>query len=313
MAEGLNLFPTLTDELFDKIRFETTPYEFSYQLNEEEFYLSDEAIEGSNLFFKIIDEKGIWNPDENNLILRKSYKLRTYSCLFGPDGIACRGAEIGLAIMWTSQSSKQRGIIEIGSISKSQKEEASFQVEYNFGEALLRGSIEFSTIFYLKKSGNPTLAEEHLANDEGYILGELDKTVIMIDGNGSMFPIYEVNEPSQPLWYVKCDWEDPAFDMFSECVSININTAHRCFKKYLDRNKKTFNDQLLKEVMAGALMVIIMKMKESAYWVQTVEGTGYQIGSVCEAVNYFVSVLEWNTSSPEHLSISIRKFLDARM
>ena len=98
--------------------------------------------------------------------------------------------------------SKQRGVIPIGEIENSQRD-LEFELNYEFSEAQLRGSVEFSTIIYLKEAGTPLWGEEHLANQYGCILGELDnKFVIRLDGNGSVFPMYEIHEPGQPLWYV---------------------------------------------------------------------------------------------------------------
>ena len=47
--------------------------------------------------------------------------------------------------MWTSPDSKQRGVIPIGEIENSQRD-LEFELNYEFLEAQLRGSVEFSTI-----------------------------------------------------------------------------------------------------------------------------------------------------------------------
>jgi hypothetical protein len=88
--------------------------------------------------------------------------------LFGPNGIACNNAKLGIALMWTSPDSKQRGVIPIGEIENSQRD-LEFELNYEFSEAQLRGSVEFSTIIYLKEAGTPLWGEEHLANQYGCI------------------------------------------------------------------------------------------------------------------------------------------------
>lgn len=309
MSTELKLFPTLTDEMFEKIRYQASPYYFFYNRDGIEYELELESLDGSATMCKVSDKEGVWSPDDYDLILKRCYTFKTYSYLFGVDGIACRNAELGIAIMWTSVTSKQRGVIDVGTIINNGSDEVSFSVEYNFDIAQLRGNVEFKTIIYLKRSGNPTLSEEFLANTEGYVLGELDSLVIILDGNGSMFPIYEVNEPSQPLWYIHCNWEDPTYEMFAETVKININRAHPGYK-FLD--KKTYRDLLLNEIMASAVSIVINNIKESEYWSQTVSGENLQIGSVSQAIYYFISTLEWKLDSQESLSLSIRKFLDSR-
>lgn len=312
MADVISLFPTLTDDLLGKIRFQKSEYEFYYFRDEYIYNLIAEEIDGNISLHAIKDEEGVWNPDDYNLCLKRRYSLRTCQCLFGENGIACNNAVIGMAIIWTSQDSKQRGVINVGEIQKSDKDLA-LKVEYEFPAAQLRGSVDFTTVLYIKQEGTPGWNEEHLANKYGCILGEIDKFTIAIDGKGSVFPIYEVDEPGQPLWYVKCDWDDPTYDLFSESVQINLNRAHKNFK-YLDKTKRTYDNQLLIEVISSALSIVIMKLREQElYWDDTISGKGLQSGSVSEAVNYFKDVLEWDVTSPELISLSIRKFFDQRI
>ena len=312
MAASISLFPTLNDELFGKIRYQVSQYEFYYIREEQENFLRTEEIENGSMINKLMDDEGIWSPDEYNLCIRRKYSLRTYQCLFGENGIACSNAILGLALMWTSSDSKQRGVVPIGDISNSLKD-LELILDYEFIQAQLRGLVEFTTIVYIKNVGTPSWEEEHLANEYGCILGELDKFIIKLDGTGSVFPMYEVNEIGQPLRYVKCDWDDPTYEQFSECISININTAHKNYK-YLDKKKRTFNEQLLKEIIASALVLIITKLKgQEDYWDETMSGNNLETGSVSEAIYYFVNTLEWDVSTPETISLSIRKFFDQRM
>ena len=312
MAASISLFPTLNDELFGKIRYQVSQYEFYYIREEQENFLRTEEIENGSMINKLMDDEGIWSPDEYNLCIRRRYSLRTYQCLFGENGIACSNAILGLALMWTSSDSKQRGVVPIGDISNSLKD-LELILDYEFIQAQLRGLVEFTTIVYIKNVGTPSWEEKHLANEYGCILGELDKFIIKLDGTGSVFPMYEVNEIGQPLWYVKCDWDDPTYEQFSECISININTAHKNYK-YLDKKKRTFNEQLLKEIIASALVLIITKLKgQEDYWDATISGNNLETGSVSEAIYYFVNTLEWDVSTPETISLSIRKFFDQRM
>lgn len=80
--------------------------------------------------------------------------------------------------------------------------------EKEFEVAQLRGEVVFSTILYIADAGTPDSDELHLANTKGYVLGKLEDYTIKLDGNGSIFPVFEVSEPGQPLWYVRCDWID---------------------------------------------------------------------------------------------------------
>lgn len=312
MATSISLFPTLDEKLKGKIRYQVTQYELFYVRDDTEYVLRAEEIDNSIIMHKLIDDEGVWTPDNYSIHIRRKYSLSTYQCLFGERGIACKNAVLGLGLVWTSSDSKQRGVIPIGELINSNNDILE-ELEYKFPKGQLRGSIELTTVIYLKSAGTPRWGEEHLANEYGCILGELDKFIIQLDGTGSVFPISEMNEVGQPLWYVKCDWDDPTYDQFIECVCVHINTAHKNYK-FLDKTKKTFDEQLMKEIMASALVIIISKLKSQVgYWENTISGEQLQQGSVSEAINYFINTLEWDVSTPEAMSLSIRKFFDQRM
>lgn len=313
MAANISAFPVLSDQIKARLRLTVMDgYDFSYERDDEEYPLSAQETGAGQLNHKLVDEEGIWNPDDYDICMKRDYSLQNYTCLFGKTGIVCSNAVLGLAVVWTSSDSKQRGAIEIGEILNGSAP-LSFRLDYKFKTAQLRGMVEFSTILYIKRAGTPGFEERHLANMYGCILGELDRYQVQLDGNGSVFPIYEVNEPGQPLWYIKCEWDDPTYDQFAESLSVFINTAHKNYR-FLDKTKKTFDSQLLSEVMASALCTIIMKLKsDNAYWDVTVTGHNLQQGSVSAAAYYFIETLGWDVSTPEALAISVRKYLDQKV
>ena len=135
-----------------------------------------------------------------------------------------------------------------------------------------------------------------------------NKITVRLDGIGSEFPIYEINNPTLTLWYIECNWKDPTYDQFIECISIYFNKGHKNYK-FLEKD-----NQLLNEIMASALFLLITKLKsQEDYWDATMEGYDLLEGSVSAAVNYFIKTLGWKVDSPEALSISIRDFFDKRM
>lgn len=313
MVNDIRLFPFLNEELQKKIRFQKSKFTFYYKdKNNEEQELKDEPIESQSSIYCIKDENGIWTQDDYNFGLRRRFCLRTFQCLFGAKGVVCTSAKLGLAMIWTSSDSKQRGVIPIGTFGNADNI-LDAVAEKEFDIAQLRGEVNFSTVLYIAEVGTPKMDEMHLANTNGYILGELDKYSIKLDGNGSSFPVFEVSEPGQPLWYVKCDWIDPTADLFSDSVSINLNTAHKNYR-YINRNEKVFNSQLLSEIMASAITIIVEKVRlQSAYWDQIMGNDALEHGSVGQALYYFMETLEWDLSTPEAVSLSARKFFDQRM
>ena len=313
MADQILLYPSLSEDLLKRMRFQKSSVTFFYTDKEgEEYRLRDEPLEAMSSINYIIDDEGVWDQNRYNFGLRRRYLLRSFQCLFGENGIACKNAVLGMAVIWTSSDSKQRGVIPVGTftINDPWMEAVAEKV---FDKAQLRGRVDFTTVLYISSSGTPDENEYHLANTNGYLLGELDSYALILDGKGSEFPVFEVYAPGQPLWYVQCDWIDPTQDSFSECVSINLNTAHKNYR-YIDRKQSSYNSQLLSEIMAGALSVIIEHARlESAYWEQITNNDGLEEGSVGKAIFYFSEALEWDLSSPESVSLCARKYFDKRM
>ncbi len=308
----ISLFPKLTEKLMGQIGYESQGFSLYYRDDNVEYPLETTEISDHSVRYTVEDERGFWNPDDYGFIIRNEYTFQSIKCLFGEDGIAGKNASIGVAVTWSSPDSKQRGAIPVGEF-KANSHSKTMKLSYRFDKAELRGVISFSTVLYIKKSCKLSDNELHLANKEGTLLGELDKFEIIIDGNGSMFPIYEVEEPRRPLWYVNCDWEDPKEDKFIDKVSIFINKKHKNYQ-YLDRTANTYDDQLMIEVISGALSVIIYKLKEDKLmWDDIRLGEDIEEGSVAEAVNYFIDTLGWDISSPENLSMSIHSYFDKGM
>lgn len=320
MAAPIFLYPTLNDEIKNEGIFLAKEYVCTYTDNSGvEKILEYEAAEISSAI-ECLKTDGVWSADKYNLCIRRDIALRKYRNLFGPDGLACRNATLGIAVVWTSHDSRQRGSQPIMTFGISDKEWYSHydhtfsegELELIFPCAKIRGDVSFSTVLYIAAAGTPTEDETHLANEEGFILGEFDEFRLRLDGTGSLFPIFEVYEEDKPLWYVRCDWTDPVSDSFAETISINLNTAHKNFK-FIDRTQKTFCHQLLVEVMSAALCCILEKIRSESYLEQILGDEETESGSIGEVVRYFANTLEWDFSSPDKLSLSTRKFFDERM
>lgn len=319
MAAPIFLYPSLTDEIRDSI-FQAKKYNFSYTDHDsQERDLEYEASEISSSV-NCLKTDGIWSAEKYGLHVRRSIALRKYRNLFGPDGLACRNAKLGVSLVWTSPDSRQRGafpvvVFGVNEEQLSANRDHTFadgEVDFTFASAKIRGDVRFALVLHIAEKGTPSEEETHLANEAGFVLGEFDSFVLRIDGTGSLFPVFEVHKKDQPLWYVRCDWTDPISDAFSESVSININAAHKNFK-FIDRKQKTFCPQLLVEVMSAALCCMIEKLRSEKYLDQILGDDEMESGSVGEVVRYFSNTLEWDFSSPDALSLSTRKFFDRRL
>ena len=310
MSVSISLFPVVDEVSFERLGFEAGPYMFYYTYEREERPLEVEDLgDGSSL--KLVDPKGDWNPEDYGFFVRREVVIRHPHVLFGPKGVAPMGSSVGLSMLWLSRSSAVRGAAPFKIPIKNDTAAAVRNVEYEFPPGMLRGEFILTTSLFLLEGGVRSREEMHLAQYPGTILGDLDRFKIVIDGRGSMFPILEIREPSQPLWRVECNWSDPLVDAFdTDSVVIYLNASHPGYKELVQGDLK--ESYLLKEVTASALHVIIQQAQNSEYWGDIKDGKA-EHGSIGEALHYFITTLDWNTESPEQLARSIRSYLDRGM
>ena len=316
MSQVISIFPTYDDDPLGI--FSLSGYSFTYDRDGEEISLLNNDDENSMSNEIVLeDETGYWSPDEYPLKFSKQIVVKKASILYNINPnvndynykIACSNAAIGIGLLWSSPSSGQRGAFILGDI-KNTNEEQKFFIEKSFAKGSLRGEIILSVILFIKTPGKPKENEHIYANEPGSKIGEIESTVIRIDGNGSFFPMKEVDRPGETLWSVECNWTDPSMDNFSDCVSILLNRAHKNFK-YIDRTNKDYQPQLLLEILASAVSNIIETYREYDKTFETTQDA--QEGSVALAVRYFKDNLDWDISSPTRTSASIRNFFEQKI
>ena len=211
-----------------------------------------------------------------------------------------------------SSKSDERGVVPFGTITKADSAK-SFDVDYVFERGALRGSLKLQTILYLKDAGTPKESVKYVVQQICTILFVLEQEEFFVDGNGSVFPIAVIDAPGKALWNVYYnDASDPMQDKFeSENVEIRLNKAHPNYDA-LKIESSMIESPLFIEVLSSALMVIVESVKESAGedWENILEGTGFETGSIAEAVYYFITRLQWDVSSPSKTSASIKDFFE---
>jgi len=314
MANGFNMYPTLTPEKIEEIKYHSEIFEFSYLDDNEDFKLELNELSGDTTHFsaRLKDERCVWYPDSKNLIIRKKGKIDIPSALFGENGVAVSDAVIGIAVMWISTKSDHRGIIKCGQF-KSIKNAYEYNFDYTFDKSIIKGSLQLQVILYLKKPGTPDVNEVHLNNISGTVYGILDQCEVFTDGTGSVFPIVTVNDPEGPLWKVFYDMAaDPMTDAFDEQnVEIRLNRAHLLFES-LKIDSSIKESPLFIEVMSSAMLIIVNSVKDSlgSDWENQIASQDFTHGSIAEAIFYFIHKLGWDASSQTALSASIHSYFD---
>ncbi|MGO1058528.1 hypothetical protein ACTL32_05265 [Planococcus sp. FY231025] len=313
MTNDLKFFKELDEKLFMKIGYQTSEMTFSYTKDGQKFNLELEEQESSlnNQTIFLDDKQGIWDPNKHDFTIQMNYSLNNPGFLFKENGLADPGSTIGVALSWYSKSSSQRGIEKIGLITANIIGAFEGEINHTFSKKQLIGEVTVEVILYLESPSS--VKQPHYADQAGTIFGLLDSRVIIIDGQGSVFPITEVYAPERPLWFVTFNFTDPMSDPFTEdYICINLNSAHRNFH-LISGKKGTSDGPLLSEVIAGALQVIIQKVMEDSESENILNGIGFEDGTIAQAVYYFLTNFEWDISSPERLAETIRKDWETRI
>ena len=314
MAVILEAFPKMSRDLLVKTGYCSAIFDFGYKYQGEERELLTATADISTskaAVLQLTDQACHWHPETSNLIARCRCVINVPLFLFGEDGLAAKnGGILGVALMWMTPDASQRGVTPIGTITSDSTGPLEISGEIVFPPKELRGTLIIQTVLYLKERGNPVGRERYQAHQTGTLLGVLDETRIIIDGNGSLFPVHEISSPNEPLWWVRCEWNDPLEDPFTDDnFCIYLNTAHKDYAA-LNVNEGLKNSPLLFEIICSALQMLMMKvLGDETAREATIQGNGIQEGSVSSMVNYFLHTfgVSYDPGNPESLAIDLRK------
>lgn len=301
MGNNISLYPTLDKELLKKLECEISDFKAGYSNGQETFELLCKVEDsGKNSVVSVADESGRWALDKHNVEFSGQIRIKNISCLFGKKGIVGDDAELGLGLTWKSKLSGTRGSRKIASINS---DDDSLDIEFKkaFSASTLRGNIELGFQLYLI---NPGENEELLP--PGIMFGEVNSVTVILEGIGSTFTVFEKSVPGEPLWNVECEWDDPEYSQFSECVKVIINTAHPA---WVQATEDEIRKELLKEIMASSMQIIISELEPE----QRNPDGEYEPGSVCDAIAYFITRADLNLDSNASIAKSIRAYLDKNM
>lgn len=315
MAITLNAFPKISRELIVKSGYISTKYNFSFHDNGISRELHSSVTDSSTsktAVLKLEDQGCKWHPEDHELVAECRNIFTTPLFFFGPKGIVPNDGTLGIAIMWMAPDTSIRGIEPVGEMRRNTPAPYEIRGEIKFPEKMLRGTLILQTVLYLKDRGKVEDDEKHLAHFTGTILGVMDETKVIIDGNGSLFPIHTVYSPTEPLWWVRCNWEDPTQDAFNDDnFCIYLNSAHKDFA-LMNVNEGMKGSPLLMEIICSAVQLLVMKvLGDSIYVDDTIHGNNLKAGSVSSVINYFINLYGWvyDRETPEALAMDIRRTL----
>jgi len=300
------LYPVIDETLYKNlnIKIDKTFYYLKdgnkIQLNEEYFDDINDTI------FSLEDENYEWDIKLNGLLLDISINIENVKSLFKIDGVAYQDSILGVGIEWKSEKSRIKYCKKIGVLDFSSD---SFNlVKENIEILELSGNTHFSIIFYVVEPGTIN-DNSFFGNEKGLILYNDRFMSIIVDGQTSISPIYEEENPDSSLWRFKCNVEDIFEDEFStENLAIIINRLHPSYP-LLNPKEKSYMKSFFVEVVSSALSMLIIEIKKGS--TIDLNNNGAQ-GSVLVALRYFNSLGIKINGTNEELITSVKQFFDKR-
>ena len=299
---GINLYPTYLRNVHDNM-VDIEPFTWSYERDNvaRPLEVKGGIVSDQN------EAEDFWNANDYEIRFSGSITFNMPSSFYpnGEHDIAHTNAKIGLAIVWSSPSSFQRGVFQIGEI-ENQDTPKTIPFDCELPKGSFRDFIQLETILYIKDAGtNPSEEEIGYANEPGFVIATLDVKSLVIDGNSSAFPNIRVRKGrNAPLWSIKCSWTDPMSDLFEDSVLLEINTDSP-YADCLNQDNDKFDQSLLREIIASAYALIVEKLRSEDIPVDNL-GDEPEYGSVCMVVKYLKDTLRCDFSSPIETSESIR-------
>lgn len=280
--ENLFFYPTVNDSMLEDAGCYCGNYEFSYLI--EGNYHSLKA-KGKNTI-KLEDNLETWKIETDGLRIVRQVTVEYPQTLKGKDGVACREADIGICIIWNNRALTQMGYIMPLTVAKTGNSEVyNFMYEFPAGE--IKGDLSLETVIYIKKAADIVAEDEtHLINEAGVTVGSVDSVSLSFDNMYMDFPIKDVKENNQPLWWMELkQWEDPRRDPFDEdYVCLYLNSHYDYCPKVGDTIK---NVELLIEIISAAYLMIIQKIDDMGYLNDTLNDVGLEPGSISKVIYYF--------------------------
>lgn len=310
MSNRIESFPMLNENIVSELNINLNSleakYTFNNVINKLEF-INDE--ESNNEF--ILDNNGIWTSSIHNLHIFGKLEISNYNILFEEYKMAKKDTILGVALTYISPSSTKTYTKPIGEITytNSDKKIIDFTLDFEAGELSSILCLKFS--IYVKEvdsSDNSSI----FARNPGTMLGEIYECNLIVEGQGSEFPIVTIENQESPLWDMEVDFETLE-DWFSvDTICLKINKAHKDFSK-LGVDKISGNNNLAwKEMLASFFtnLFIVSNEIESLDNILNEEPTVGTVGGFLR-----IQLMQFNISAkelknPTILSTKIRKELD---
>lgn len=304
----ISLYRKMSEKMSKEVDISISLPELTYTENDETRIVSiEENFEG---IIKINEHDAMWSPDQHELNITQNFEFKNPAILFGKQGVTMPKNKIGLGVHMHSRTSNFQKTISVGSISNSS---TPINIKFNYFVPIskLRGNLVLDFFLYLKENIDHCL--QH-ASTVGMILseGDISNLEIIIDGEGSIFPMSEFSDKNGPLWKIEKNWIEANLDTFdSSNVNLSLNVSHPLFKT-IKTGKQTASRAMMGDIMVQAMaliiqQVIIIEKNEPEDFSDALPN------SILSAVDYWISTFELDTSSLFAIINTLKEYWDRKM
>ena len=309
MSNRIESFPMLNEnivsELSINLRSLEGKYNFNNVINKLEF-----IQDGENNNDFVLDNNGIWTSDANELQIFGEFEISNYNILFEEYQLAKKDTILGVALTYISSGSSKtytKPIVDIAYENNDQKI-VDFTLNFEAGELSSILSLRFSIYVKEAKADNNSV----FAQNTGTVLGEIYNCNLIIEGQGSEFPIVIIENPESPLWDMEVDFES-FDDIFSkDTICLKINKAHKQFSK-LGIDKISSNNNLVWKEILASFFVNVFLVAQEIESLDTILNQDIQEGTVGGFLKFMImtfNISQKELKNPAILSNQIRKELD---
>ena len=305
------LYRTINKELLDLLKISVNK-EYYYIHDGEEKTVYEQNFENSNNEnqVQLIDCEDSWDNKCQSLYMNCTLTLENADLLFLD--VCCSDAVLGIGIEWKSDKSRIKYCEKIGEFTIKNK--TCVFKKNNIDLKNVSSNIHFRWVIYIVKPGTKNYKLSY-GNQTGLILGDGDLWTIIVEGSGSIFPIYEEMIPDGPLWLYNCDFIDITEDEFNEeNIKIILNKSHKAYQ-FIQPKSPTYNKFMFSELISNAITTLILSIKKK----NEENGNGGKIdfsiksnkGSILNVLKYFNETLKFKINgSIQELQNSIKNYFD---
>lgn len=298
----LTLHKVIDMDLLNEMKVEIDSFELSYKNDEEtEQSITLKNIKDTKVYLGEVQE--YWDPNIHNLEIYRKIIIQHPENLFTEKGVASEKTTLGIAYHVHSKTSGFQKVGDTGvTLTSDVKDNSEIEFHYNFPVASIKGEVNINLFIYVKSPGEEKLG---FANRTGIELGVVDHFQLVVDGEGSTFPIVEVERPGKSLWQLVMKWNDVAIDPFdAEYVRLELNKSHYMYN-YIFNNTKP-SEFLLSEIISNVMAQVIYNAVNDDNFTDSPDDTE----SIANVVSYWISTYEVETTSLENISYSLRNKLE---